>query len=57
MYLGQWGVSLDPIKQTVLTEIQSNMVHNSSSTEMAAAVTAIAHKYTFSFKEQSILIS
>ncbi len=60
MYLGQWGVSLDPFKQTDLTEIhimQSNMVHNSSSTGMAAVVIAIAHKHTFTFKEQSILIS
>ncbi len=33
IYLGQWDVSLDPIKQTVLTEIhvmQSNIVHNCS---------------------------
>ncbi len=51
MYLGQWDVSLDPIKQTVLTEIhimQSTLVYNrsggrgtSSSTVMAAVVIAI----------------
>ncbi len=45
-YLGQWDVSLDPIKQTVLTEVhimQSTIVRNCSgrgcsSTGMAAAV-------------------
>ncbi len=55
MYLGQWDVSLDPIKQAVLTEkhiLQSNIVNNcsgggSSSTGMAAVVIAIAHKHTF----------
>ncbi len=33
MYLGQWDVSLDPIKQAVLAEMyimQSNVIHNCS---------------------------
>ncbi len=51
MYLGQWHVSLDPIKQNVFTEahISKNSIGNncsgggtSSSTGMAAVVIAIA---------------
>ncbi len=68
IYLGLWDVSLDPIKQTVLTEIhimQSNIANNCSgggggnsySTWMAAVVISITHKHTFRFKEQSILTS
>ncbi len=64
MYLGQWGASLDPIKQGVLIEIhttRSNITENcsggggSSSLGMAAVVVTIAHKHTPRFKEQSML--
>ncbi len=54
MNLGQWDVSLDPVKQTVLTEIhimQGNIVNNCSggggsnlSTWMAAVIISIAQK-------------
>ncbi len=65
MNLGQWHVSLDPVQQTVLTEIhimQSNIVHNcsgrgvgnNSSTWMPAVIIATAQKHTFRFKERSI---
>ncbi len=61
MYLGQWDVSLDPIKQTVLAEVhimQSNIVHNCSGggggscslPGMAPVVIAIARKHTFRLK-------
>ncbi len=58
-FLGQWDVSLDPIEQIVLTEMQSNIVHNcseenTSSTWIAAVVIAIAHNHTSRFQEQSI---
>ncbi len=62
MYLGQWDVSLDHIKQILLTEahiMQGTIVHDcsggrgvsSSSTVMAA------HKHTFRVKEKNILTS
>ncbi len=66
MYLGQWDVSLDPIEQTVLTELYTQcraakftIVRrrggNNSSAGIAAVVVAIEHKHTFRFKEQSML--
>ncbi len=67
MHLGQWDVSLDTIKQTVLTEayiMQSTIVHycsgvggSSSFIVMAAVVIVIAHKHTFRVKEKNILTS
>ncbi len=61
MYVRQLDVSLDPIKQTVLTEahiMQSLMVNNCSggfscsSTMMAAVVIETADKHTFRVKEK-----
>ncbi len=62
MYLGQWDVSLGPIKETVLTKVhimQSTIVHNCSekggtfsSTGMSAVVIAISHTHTFRVKEK-----
>ncbi len=67
MYLRQWDVSLDPIKQTVLTEayiMQSTIVHicsgvggSSSPTVLAAVVIAIAHKHTFRVKEKKGILT
>ncbi len=70
MYLGQWDVSLHPIKQNVFTEVPINkksIVTNcswggtSSSTGMAAVVIAIARvsyrrKKAYSLAEQCLLI-
>ncbi len=67
MYLGQWDISLDPIKHTIVTEayiMQSTLVHycsgvrgSSSFTVVAAVVKVIAHKHTFRVKEKNILTS
>ncbi len=60
MYLGQWDVSLDPIKQTILTEahiLQSTIVHNffrggsSLSTVMATVVSNCTQTLSVSKKK------
>ncbi len=56
VYLGQWDVSLDPVKQTFLTELhimQSTIDQggSSSSTGMVAVVMVITHEHTFRVKK------
>ncbi len=62
MYLGEWDVSLDRIKQTVLTEahiMQNTILHNfSGGVGLSGSSTVMAaHKHTFRVKEKSILTS
>ncbi len=55
-------VLLDPIKQTLLTEVYTvhraaEFKNDSSPTDMASVVEAIAHQHTFICNEQIILTS
>ncbi len=60
MYLGQWAVSLDLIKQTLSTEahiMQCTIVHDCSGGVSSSSTVMAAHKQTFRVKEKSILTS
>ncbi len=68
MQSGQWDISLDHTKQTVLAEIYlycrakeftiySSRGKSNSSAGLAAVVAAIAHKHALHLEEQSIFIS